>query len=415
MEGNPFVEPTTELMFIKNVRDGQFTALIVPASLQSVARWQIFVVNPTSATGTLDSYSLLRSSDGLFDLTDAVVLPDGATSSSSIDPATLVPPNASFSLAGGTALQFASGPTSVLYAKQEPATDQYGRRELLKREVRVMVAIAVVPVASRAQNSVAILDFGVGQDGRLAQVGGPTPISLPISPAPAPPGVFFLPSFTALAFDAHRGSQVTAPASTKAPTTSGTIELWIRLDGLGAVQVVVQYQSSGTNLALWVDEFGTPFFQFQSSITSPMDLANGPTLKGDTWYHLAAAWDTSQQPAQWTLYVNGQAASIAASEIGYLDLPPKAGLVMGGPSGSGLTGCLTEVRLWSVARSQADILDAMCTTIADPSQAAGPVGYWPLDEPPPAVNAYPTSVPNLGSAGSDLAASLVGAQWVPTN
>jgi hypothetical protein len=109
IEGDVFVEPTTELSFVQNVTNGEFTALVLPTALQSVSRWQLFVRN--SQSGTLDSYSLMRSDDGLFDLTDAITPPTG---DGPVDPSMLVLPERSFTLTlNGASLPFASGPASA--------------------------------------------------------------------------------------------------------------------------------------------------------------------------------------------------------------------------------------------------------------------------------------------------------------
>lgn len=64
LDGNPFVEPTQKLGFIRDLTDGRFSALLVPTQVAGVQRWQIFAQN--AATGRMDSYNIERSGDGLF-------------------------------------------------------------------------------------------------------------------------------------------------------------------------------------------------------------------------------------------------------------------------------------------------------------------------------------------------------------
>lgn len=64
MEGNPFIEPTQELDFVKNLSQGRFTVLILPTQIATIRRWQIFAFN--RKTQAIDSYNLEQSSDGLF-------------------------------------------------------------------------------------------------------------------------------------------------------------------------------------------------------------------------------------------------------------------------------------------------------------------------------------------------------------
>ncbi|CAN3978183.1 LamG-like jellyroll fold domain-containing protein [Kitasatospora purpeofusca] len=64
MEGRPFVEPTQELSFVRNLSEGRFTALLVPTAVHGRERWQIFAHN--DATGRIDGFSVERGRDGLF-------------------------------------------------------------------------------------------------------------------------------------------------------------------------------------------------------------------------------------------------------------------------------------------------------------------------------------------------------------
>ncbi len=64
LEGNIFYEPTQELKFIANLKDGHFSVLMLPTAIAEIKRWQIFAEN--GITGRLDSYNVECSSDGLF-------------------------------------------------------------------------------------------------------------------------------------------------------------------------------------------------------------------------------------------------------------------------------------------------------------------------------------------------------------
>lgn len=64
LEKKPFFEPTQELDFIRNLKDGRFNVLLLPTQIAELQRWQIFTHN--SKTGLIDSFNLERSNDGLF-------------------------------------------------------------------------------------------------------------------------------------------------------------------------------------------------------------------------------------------------------------------------------------------------------------------------------------------------------------
>ena len=66
LDGHPFIEPTLELSFVSRLTAGRFTALLIPTLVAGIQRWQLFAQN--AATGLIDSYSVERSDDGLFNL-----------------------------------------------------------------------------------------------------------------------------------------------------------------------------------------------------------------------------------------------------------------------------------------------------------------------------------------------------------
>ncbi len=119
MEGEPFFEPTTELTVVNDLQDGRFCVLLLPGRLPSEWRWQIFVTN---SDGEIDSFSIGRGEDGLFDMADVQ--------------------RSRFKWAD-TGRRFQTGPGALLYMQQEDAQDEYGRPQRVKRGARVMLAAPV--------------------------------------------------------------------------------------------------------------------------------------------------------------------------------------------------------------------------------------------------------------------------------
>ncbi|APR87815.1 hypothetical protein A7982_13164 [Minicystis rosea] len=382
MEGNHFIEPTTELTMVKDLQNGWFSAMILPTDLQGVSRWQLFTYE--TAAGKLNSFSIPRAENGLFDLSTLVRGRDGD-----------VPPDQSFSLrlaegSSTTDLGFATGPAALVYAKQERAKDEYGREQLVKRETRVMVAVGAVNPSSSPVGT-AILDFGVGKDGKLAQVAG----NLPVSPTPT--------IGTALAFDPLVGSAVTLPDLGITSGSAVTVEAWVRLREISSDADVVLQSAPSAALPLSLAIVGgCP--QLSVSAGGRTITAQAGPIQTGFWVHLAGTWDGSTA----TVYVNGQPASGAGTP------PPAAtigaGYILGGANG--ITGHLDEVRIWNVARTRAQILAAMSTSISasDPSWSTL-VGYYPLNEPSDATRLK--TVPNLASPSAN--GTLAGARWVPTS
>ncbi|MFB6397761.1 LamG-like jellyroll fold domain-containing protein [Polymorphospora lycopeni] len=74
-----------------------------------------------------------------------------------------------------------SGPAATLYSQQENIAPPSGPRSLVKRQARVLLAVATAdsaPGGTAARPHVATLDLAVGRDGRLAQA--PDQITLPV-------------------------------------------------------------------------------------------------------------------------------------------------------------------------------------------------------------------------------------------
>jgi hypothetical protein len=109
-----------------------------------------------------------------------------------------------------------------------------------------------------------------------------------------------------------------------------------------------------------------------------MNLRANTRLELDQWYHLAVAYDGSMI----RLYINGREEA-SRSWTGYLDmsasLPIYDGAFMIGQSYGGryLDGEISDVRVWSVARTRAEINGNMCGV--DP-ETPGLIANWRFDE-----------------------------------
>ncbi len=88
----------------------------------------------------------------------------------------------SFRIAGRN---IGSGLTALLYHHQEESSRDAKQRKPLKRSARVMLALAAPP--ENGNPEIAVLDFGVSAEGRLAQA--PDHLSLPVIHAPGTDGV----------------------------------------------------------------------------------------------------------------------------------------------------------------------------------------------------------------------------------
>jgi len=374
MNGKRFIEATIELDFVTNVANGRFAVLIVPTELVGVDRWQIFAED--TSDGRLNSFSIARSTDGLFDLADV------------IDEEGNVPPDRRFQLKSpsGDILALQSGCDAALYNQQEWQIDAYGVTTLQKRETRVMLALA-----AGAARHVAIVDFAVGKDGFLAQ--GPDELVVTSLPVIG----------TALAFTRDAATSVDIPDLSAG--TEVTVEAWIYPG---------DYSSDTDHIVQGAANLKAPFaLRLEGGI--PSFECAGATAMGDTalsvhgWTHLAGVY-TSDGPV---LYVNGEpftaddsyprSAAKATSEAGYR---------FGGPEG--FTGLLDEVRLWNVARTADEILSTMCTSVNSASPGWDKLlGYWKMDEPDDGTRL--TTVANSSSLGAAANGTLMGPRWASTS
>jgi hypothetical protein len=313
MEGEPFIEPTMELSMIQNLEDGRFSVLLLPGRLPSEWRWQIFVTNPK---GEIDSFSIRRSEDGLFDVKEKEVQ------------------QTCFKWAASER-RFLTGPTALLYMQQEEAQDEYGRTQRLKRGARVMLA-APVGSARYALELDGVNDYVEIPSNSGLDLGANFTIEAWIKPAAG----YGVPRDGCIALVNRRGPDESSPPA-----------YLLGLNGQG-------------NLLFWTYD-GSKLSQLTSKATVPVDrwthiagvLENG-TLK----VYLNGRLDNSAESKAVTPQSGGGTLSIGADPV----------------SGNYFKGQLNQVCLWNLSRDQADIEQTMYQPLA--GDELGLMGYWPFDE-----------------------------------
>ena len=159
------------------------------------------------------------------------------------------------------------------------------------------------------------------------------------------------PPGNALAFNSSNGYVNVSYSASLDLATSYTLECWFKANSFGAAGVrralISRYQNedaTGYRLRLSGSDI-----DFDEAITTNLNLQSG------RWYHVAAvkAADGTRH-----LYVNGveQALSGEPAATGISDVSVRLGRETGGQS---FNGQLDEVRVWSKARSENEIRDAM--------------------------------------------------------
>lgn len=73
MEGNPFYEPTRELVFANNLSDGNFSVLLLPGADSEEQRWQIFTTTTDAETNKdkVNSFNIRFDYSIVFDMSDS--------------------------------------------------------------------------------------------------------------------------------------------------------------------------------------------------------------------------------------------------------------------------------------------------------------------------------------------------------
>ena len=164
------------------------------------------------------------------------------------------------------------------------------------------------------------------------------------------------------------------------PTEAISVEAWINADVWagsiwGATILSKQGGSPDRGYGLTVGENGR--IEFNHSIDGAWSTVSTPQILGlNTWYHLAATFDGSVMK----LYVNGilQATSNHTGTMSTAD-----GVVMNiadNPTWQGrfFTGRMDEIRVWNVARTEAEIQANMAVELE--GTETGLVAYWNMNE-----------------------------------
>ena len=178
---------------------------------------------------------------------------------------------------------------------------------------------------------------------------------------------------TTLSFDGLGSFAVLPSLPSLGPGTGDfTVELWFQARGQGSLMFL--YRATGNDLAyiaLSTEHRGGLLdlvMEDQFHATGAVYLESPRSVCDGRWHHLAVV----RQGKTVKLYLDGgPVASKTSDQIGLMDLS-----LSNGQLGQGFWGSLDELRLWSTARTDKQLLSNMYRL---PSATGGLVAYWPMD------------------------------------
>jgi len=183
-----------------------------------------------------------------------------------------------------------------------------------------------------------------------------------------------------------------------------TVEGWVSLDTVGAVQNIATFGASGETQAtnalyqLRVDSGGDIGFLHETGGGSNTDLTFDTNLVADQWYHLSAVRDAAAKTV--SVYVNGQlfgTKSYTSNADGGTSGTLKVGADTTG--GGQFDGQMSDLRIWKAARTAEEIADAYNQRLAG-NQGGDLVLNYTFDE------VTGTTVPN--TTGTTINGTVTG-------
>ncbi|NPD84543.1 T9SS type A sorting domain-containing protein [Lentimicrobium sp. L6] len=164
------------------------------------------------------------------------------------------------------------------------------------------------------------------------------------------------------------------------PTAAMTLEAWINAEAWQSsiwAGVIISKQGSGPDKGWCLSAGENGRLEFTVSVDEGWKSVATPQLLGtNAWYHVAGVYTGTQVK----VYINGV---LIGAEDAIGSLTPGEGVVVNigeNPTWTGryFNGMIDEVRIWEVARTDAEIQASMSTELT--GSEAGLVAYYPMNE-----------------------------------
>ncbi len=224
-------------------------------------------------------------------------------------------------------------------------------------------------------------------------------IEIPLPPDSAVTSFNYTPG-NALNYDGLDDNVLISSTEAIQPSNSITVELWLKPDSYSDYEGFLHnvYDQGGSKSGYGWVYFGSGWhFFLETNNYTQTEYNNYPVVSTqiDVWTHIAAVYDGSEVK----LYKDGVLASsaVVTGNIDYSNAP--VNMTIGSFSRNGseafFDGSIDELRIWSVARTSAQIQGYMNSYIS--GSESGLVGYWSFDEGSGSLTADKTINTNSGT------------------
>ncbi|MFA6403039.1 MAG: FG-GAP-like repeat-containing protein, partial [Salinivirgaceae bacterium] len=181
--------------------------------------------------------------------------------------------------------------------------------------------------------------------------------------------------------------------------TQLTIETWVNLSSAttsGGVFNTNVWNTGSIHFQIW-NGTSIEFAVGSNSSTTTTSY----TFSADTWYHLAATYNSSTK--QVCIYVNGlliKSETIATTNAVNLTAAQIGAWNNAGTNQRIFSGKMDEYRIWNSVRTQTEIADNMLKSISNPSSVSNLIAYYKMDQGTASGNNFGNISLIDGSAGN---------------
>lgn len=169
-------------------------------------------------------------------------------------------------------------------------------------------------------------------------------------------------------------------------TNALTVEAWVRRDVSGSLQEIVAKWIPTNGRASWnllfeFDQIGFAIDKTGNHVPNvDYTFILTPENYTDTdWHHVAGTYQfVTDGTSIIRLYVDGELRVSRNDAVGPIFQSPEEVKIGAFGSGRYFNGQMDDIRIWNVARTQAEIRDNMCLPLQ--GNEAGLVAYWNMNE-----------------------------------